>query len=66
MPRVVNVVYCKHDNPACQNDYDSSLGVITRHNLTEFPPSQYLIDPALSPGPSDEAPTLRYPGGGGE
>ena len=46
MPRVVNV-YCKHDNPACQNDYDSSLGVIARPNLTEFPPSQYLIDPAI-------------------
>ena len=46
MPRVVNV-YCKHDNPACQNDYDSSLGVMSRPNLTEFPPSQYLIDPAI-------------------
>lgn len=45
-PRVVNV-YCKHNNPACQNDYDSSLGVIARPNLTEFPPSQYLIDPAI-------------------
>jgi hypothetical protein len=46
MPRVVNV-YCKHNNPACQNDYDSSLGVIARHTDTEFPPSQYLIDPAI-------------------
>lgn len=46
MPRVVNV-YCKHDNPSCQNDYDSSLGVISRHTDTEFPPSQYLIDPAI-------------------
>ncbi len=46
MPRVVNV-YCKHDNPACQNDYDSSLGVLYRHTDTEFPPSQYLIDPAI-------------------
>jgi len=46
MPRIVNV-YCKHDNPSCQNDYDSSLGVITRHTDTEFPPSQYLIDPAI-------------------
>jgi len=46
MPRVVNV-YCKHDNPACQNDYESSLGVLSRHTDTEFPPSQYLIDPAI-------------------
>lgn len=46
MPRVVNV-YCKHDNPTCQNDYDSSLGVLFRHQDTEFPPSQYLIDPTI-------------------
>jgi hypothetical protein len=46
MPRVVSI-YCKHDNPACQNDYESSLGVISRHTDTEFPPSQYLIDPAI-------------------
>lgn len=46
MPRVVNV-YCKHDNPACQNDYESSLGVLSRHQDKEFPPSQYLIDPAI-------------------
>lgn len=46
MPRVANV-YCKHDNPTCQNDYDSSLGVLYRHQDTEFPPSQYLIDPAI-------------------
>jgi hypothetical protein len=46
MPRVVGV-YCKHDNPVCQNDYDSSLGVLYRHTDTEFPPSQYLIDPAI-------------------
>jgi len=45
-PRVVSV-YCKHDNPTCQNDYESSLGVIARHTDTEFPPSQYLIDPAI-------------------
>ncbi|MBU1666622.1 MAG: hypothetical protein KKG92_14685, partial [Gammaproteobacteria bacterium] len=46
MPRVVNV-YCKHDNPVCQNDYESSLGVMSRPNIAEFPPSQYLIDPAI-------------------
>ena len=46
MPRVVNI-YCKHDNPTCQNDYNSSLGVLYRHTDTEFPPSQYLIDPAI-------------------
>lgn len=46
MPRVVNV-YCKRDNPSCQNDYDSSLGILYRHQDTEFPPSQYLIDPAI-------------------
>jgi len=45
-PRVVNV-YCKHDNPVCQNDYESSLGVIARHTDTEFPPSQYLIVPSI-------------------
>jgi len=46
MPRIVNV-YCKHDNAACQNDYESSLGVLSRHTDTEFSPSQYLIDPAI-------------------
>jgi len=46
MPRVVNV-YCKHNNPSCQNDYESSLGVLSRHQDKEFPPSQYLIDPAI-------------------
>lgn len=46
MSRVVNV-YCKHDNPVCQNDYESSLGVISRHTDTEFPPSQYLIAPKI-------------------
>jgi len=45
-PRVI-ALYCKHDNPACQNDYDSSLGVLYRHTDSEFPPSQYLIDPAI-------------------
>jgi len=46
MPRAVGI-YCKHDNPTCQNDYDSSLGVLYRHTDTEFPSSQYLIDPAI-------------------
>lgn len=46
VPRIIGV-YCKHNNPTCQNDYDSSLGVIARHTDTEFPPSQYLIDPAI-------------------
>lgn len=46
MPRVVTV-YCKHDNEVCQNNYESSLGVLSRHTDTEFPPSQYLIDPAI-------------------
>jgi hypothetical protein len=45
-PRLVSI-YCKHDNPICQNDYESSLGVLYRHTDTEFPPSQYLIDPAI-------------------
>ncbi|MDD5388986.1 MAG: hypothetical protein PHD37_06555 [Gallionellaceae bacterium] len=44
-PRVV-ALYCKHDQP-CQNDYDSSLGVLYRHQDKEFPVSQYLIDPAI-------------------
>lgn len=44
-PRVV-ALYCKHDQP-CQNDHDSSLGVLYRHQDKEFPPSQYLIDPAI-------------------
>lgn len=43
----VIALYCKHDNPVCQNDYESSLGVLSRHTDTEFPPSQYLIDPAI-------------------
>ncbi len=46
MPRVI-ALYCKHDNAVCQNDYNSSLGVLSRHTDTEFPPSQYLIDPAI-------------------
>jgi len=46
IPRVI-ALYCKHDNPICQNDYDSSLGVLYRHTDKEFPPSQYLIDPAI-------------------
>lgn len=45
IPRVIGL-FCKHDNPVCQNDYESSLGVIYRHTDKEFPPSQYLIDPA--------------------
>ena len=46
IPRIIGT-YCKHDNQACQNDYDSSVGVLYRHQDTEFPPSQYLIDPAI-------------------
>jgi len=45
-PRAIGI-YCKHDNPSCQNDFESSLGVIARHQDKEFPPSQYLIDPAI-------------------
>ncbi len=45
MPRVI-ALYCKHDQP-CQNDYESSLGVLYRHQDKEFPPSQYLIDPKI-------------------
>ncbi len=45
MPRVI-ALYCKHDQP-CQNDYESSLGVLYRHQDKEFPVSQYLIDPAI-------------------
>ncbi|MBU1666467.1 MAG: hypothetical protein KKG92_13875, partial [Gammaproteobacteria bacterium] len=45
VPRVI-ALYCKHDQP-CQNDYESSLGVLYRHQDKEFPVSQYLIDPAI-------------------
>lgn len=42
--RVVSV-YCRKDNNACQNDYDSSLGVISRHHDLRFSDSDWLFPP---------------------